>query len=389
MGEAGKNMITSKRTILVVDDSEINRGILKEIFSSDYLVIEAADGKEAMEKLLKGRDFIAVVLLDIVMPLMDGYQVLKKMNENGLLEKIPVLMITADTSTDAEKTSYQMGAMDVVSKPFDSYVVKQRVNRAVQIYDSRNNLENRVNEQTKALRQQFLTLQKQERMIHDTNRRIIDTICTIVEFRNLESGNHLKRIRGFVGILGQTTMKLYPEYGLTQQKLDVIMDASSLHDIGKIVISDAVLLKPARLSKEEFKIMKSHTTRGCEIVNMIGDMQDKEYYAYSYDIIRHHHERYDGKGYPDGLKGNQISIAAQLTSIADCYDALITERVYKAAYSCDKAYEMIQNGECGAFSPKMLNCFTADKGQMEELFNEIKAQEAESMDLDDEEDDDV
>lgn len=167
------------------------------------------------------------------------------------------------------------------------------------------------------------------------------------------------------------------------------MDASSLHDIGKIVISDAVLLKPARLSKEEFEIMKSHTTRGCEIVNMIGDMQDKEYYAYSYDIIRHHHERYDGKGYPDGLKGNQISIAAQLTSIADCYDALITERVYKAAYSCDKAYEMIQNGECGAFSPKMLNCFTAAKGQMEELFNEIKAQEAESMDLDDEEDDDV
>lgn len=152
MGEVGKNMITSKRTILVVDDSEINRGILKEIFYSDYLVIEAADGKEAMEKLLKGRDFIAAVLLDTVMPLMDGYQVLKKMNENGLLEKIPVLMITADTSTDAEKTSYQMGAMDVVSKPFDSYVVKQRVNRAVQIYDSRNNLENRVNEQTKALR---------------------------------------------------------------------------------------------------------------------------------------------------------------------------------------------------------------------------------------------
>ncbi|WP_026496726.1 HD domain-containing phosphohydrolase [Butyrivibrio sp. WCD3002] len=363
------------KSILIVDDAEINRGILSEIFKEEYDVLEAENGRKALEIIAAKKDKLAAILLDIVMPEMDGYRLLEKLSEYKIPAKIPVLMITADGSTDAERKCYEKGAADVIHKPFDSMVAKHRVMRSIELYESRRGLEQKVTDQTRVLKKQFMVLKKQEERLRETNARIIDTICTIVEFRNLESGYHLKRIKGFVQILANTAMRNYPEFGLTPHKIEVITNASAMHDIGKITVPDSILLKPGRLTADEFDIMKSHTTRGCEIVKMLADLQDKEYLEVSYDICRHHHEKYDGKGYPDGLKGEEISIAAQLTSLADVYDALVSDRVYKSAFTPSKAYEMIKNGESGIFSTKMLACFDIARPEMEAMVARTKAEE--------------
>ena len=364
------------RSILIVDDNEINRGILGEIFKDQYDILEAGNGIEAMKSIEENEDKLAAILLDIVMPEMDGYEVLEAMRKkDNLNDSIPVLMITADTSTDAERTSYQKGAADVIHKPFDPVIVDKRVSRTVELFDSKNNLEDQVDDQTRVLKKQFMYLKKQEERLKNSNERVIDTIATIVEFRSMESSYHLKRIKGFVRILALAAMNNYPELGLNPHLIDVITQASAMHDIGKISVPDSILLKPGRLTSEEFEVMKSHTTRGSEVIEMIKDVQDKEYYEVCLDICRHHHERYDGGGYPDGLKGDDNSIAAQLTAISDVYDALVSDRVYKAAYPVDKAYEMIKNGECGVFSPKILACFEFARPDMEKLFAQTKAAE--------------
>ena len=364
------------RSILIVDDNEINRGILGEIFKDKYKIIEAGDGREAMMMMEKHRKELAAILLDIVMPEMDGYEVLEEMSKReNLNESIPVLMITADTSTEAERTSYQKGAADVIHKPFDPVIVDRRVGRTIELYDHKNNLENQIDDQTRILKKQFIYLKKQEEKLRNSNERVIDTIATIVEFRSMESSYHLKRIKGFVRILALTAMNNFPELGLTPHLIDVMTQASAMHDIGKISVPDSILLKPGRLSNEEFDVMKSHTTRGSEVIEMLKDVQDKEYYEMCLDICRHHHERYDGRGYPDGLKGEENSIGAQLTALADVYDALVSDRVYKSAFPMDKAYEMIKNGECGVFSEKLMACFEFARPDMEKLVTQTKAAE--------------
>lgn len=364
------------RSILIVDDNEINRGILAEIFKEKFNILEAENGLEAMKIMVQKKDKLAAILLDIVMPQMDGYAVLEEMTKrDNLNETIPVLMITADTSTEAERTSYQKGAADVIHKPFDPIIVDKRVSRTIELYDSKNNLENKIDDQTRVLKKQFIYLKKQEEKLRYSNEKVIDTIATIVEFRSMESGYHLKRVKGFVRILALTVMNNYPEMGLTPHIIDVITQASAMHDIGKISVPDSILLKPGRLSNEEFEVMKSHTTRGSEIIEMLKDIQDKEYYDACLDICRHHHERYDGRGYPDGLKGEENSIGAQLTALADVYDALVSDRVYKSAFPMDKAYEMIKNGECGVFSEKLMACFEFARPDMEKLVVQTKAAE--------------
>ncbi len=364
------------RSILVVDDNEINRGILGEIFKDKYTILEAGDGLEAIKVMEKNEAELAAILLDIVMPEMDGYAVLEEMGKrDNLNDRIPVLMITADTSTEAERTSYQKGAADVIHKPFDPVIVDRRVSRTIELYDHKNNLENQVDDQTRILKKQFMYLKKQEERLRNSNEKVIDTIATIVEFRSMESSYHLKRIKGFVRILALAAMNNFPELGLNPHMIDVITQASAMHDIGKISVPDSILLKPGRLSNEEFDVMKSHTTRGSEVIEMIKDVQDKEYYEMCLDICRHHHERYDGRGYPDGLKGEENSIGAQLTALADVYDALVSDRVYKAAFPMDKAYEMIKNGECGVFSEKLMACFEFARPDMEKLVAQTKAAE--------------
>ncbi len=367
----------ANRSILVVDDNEINRGILGEIFKDKYEILEAENGLEAMKSLEKHENDLAAILLDIVMPEMDGYAVLEAMSQkDNLNDKIPVLMITADTSTEAERASYQKGAADVIHKPFDPIIVDRRVSRTIELYDHKNNLEEKIDDQTRVLKKQFAYLQKQEARLRNNNETVIDTIANIVEFRSMESGYHLKRVKGFVRILALVAMNNYPELGLNPHMIDVITQASAMHDIGKISVPDSILLKPGRLTSEEFEVMKSHTTRGCEIIELLKDVQDKQFYDMCHDICRHHHERYDGRGYPDGLKGKENSIGAQLTALADVYDALVSDRVYKSAYPLDKAYEMIKNGECGVFAPSLMACFEFARPDMEKLVKETRALEA-------------
>lgn len=359
-----------KPTILIVDDVDINREILCEMFR-ECNTLQAENGKEAIEIIASKQDEISVVLLDVVMPVMDGMAVLEEMKKRKWINSIPVLLITGEATTQIERKAYQMGVSDIIRKPFDAFIVKQRTKNVIELYYNKRHLEEMVELQTKVLRKQAEELQ-------NMNDRIIDTMSNVVEFRNLESGDHVKRVKTFTNIMAKHVAKAYPEYKLDDHAISVITSASALHDVGKIAISDAILLKPGRLTKDEFEIMKSHTTRGCEIIDMMADIQKGDYGKVSYDICRHHHERYDGRGYPDGLKGEDIPIAAQIVSVADVYDALVTERCYKDAYTTDEAYNMITRGECGVFSPKLMDCLAMARSEFEAVARENQKAAAET-----------
>lgn len=355
-------------TILIVDDVDINREILCEIFE-DYNTIQATNGREALDIIARNPEEISVVLLDVVMPVMNGVEALEEMKARGWMESIPVLLITGEATTQVERDAYRLGASDIIKKPFDSYIVKQRTRNVIELYYNKRHLEEMVELQTKVLR-------KQAEELRNMNDHIIDVMSNVVEFRNLESGDHVKRVKTFTNILARHVARAYPEYQLDENMINIITSAAALHDVGKIVISDGILLKPGRLTEEEFVVMKSHTTRGCDIIDMLGDIQQGEYRRVSYEICRHHHERYDGRGYPDHLKGEEIPIAAQIVSVADVYDALVHKRVYKAAFTPDVAYNMITNGECGTFSPKLMKCLALAKDEFEAIVLEGEKEEA-------------
>lgn len=352
---------------LIVDDLEINREMLAEILEDEYCIELAENGQQAIDILRAEEGEISVVLLDLVMPGMDGYQVLEEMNRYRWLEKIPVLVISAESALAVERRCFDMGVLDFIHKPFDRTLIRKRVENMVDLVAYKNRLEEKVEKQTDTLRKQNELLRAQAKKLQESNTKMIDILGAVVESRNLESGEHIKRVKGFTRILGEQLMQEYPEYGLTPSKLDIIVYAAALHDVGKITIPDSVLLKPGRLTKEEFEVMKTHTTRGCEILDNVEGVWDEEYGRACYEICRYHHERYDGRGYPDGLTGEEIPVAAQIVGIADVYDALVSERVYKGAFTEEEAYGMIQGGECGTFSPKILAGFA----HVREAFKEM------------------
>lgn len=332
-----------RNTLLIVDDMEINRVILRTLFEQEYNLLEAENGEQALMLLEQYKDSIAALLLDVVMPIKDGYEVMISMKKAGLMEKIPVIIITSETSIENEMRAFDLGASDIIMKPFEPHVVKRRVQNAVELNHHREHLEDLVEHQAAKLR--------------ESTDILMDALSSVIEHRSVESGQHVLRIRMFTKVLLENIMRSYPEYDLNERVIKVIASAAALHDIGKISIPDAILNKPGALTKEEFQVMKTHSERGCEILAKLDRMDDKEYLRYAYDICRYHHERWDGRGYPDGLKGDSIPICAQAVGIADAYDALTTDRVYKKAFSHERAYNMILNGECGAFSPKLLECF--------------------------------
>lgn len=348
-----------KKTILIVDDIEINREILAEIFKADYEIIKACNGVQAVE-IINSHPDISAVLLDLIMPELDGLGVLRELNKNGKIDRLPVFLITAENSRDMLLEGYHLGAVDVITKPFIAHFLVCRVNNVIELYEHRNELERKVAEQVERLNR--------------FNQSMIETLATLIEFRDCESGEHVRRICGLTGTIMTEVSNTYPEYYLPKVEIDKIVSASILHDVGKISTPDSILNKPGKLTKEEFEIMKQHTVQGCEILKSVYDIMDEETYNYSYDICRHHHERWDGRGYPDGLKGDDISIWAQVVSVADVYDALTSERVYKKAFSHDEAMRMIKNNECGVFNPKVLNAFATaierKRGQMEAEKNE-------------------
>lgn len=357
--------IDAKKAILVVDDAELNRALLGETFHDTYDIIEAENGKEALEKLEANGGNIVAILLDLVMPVMNGFEVLEELNRRHIQEDIPVFLITSESDHDYLRRGYELGVIDVIGKPFMPDFIRKRIGNVIELYKTRQKLKHVVDEQDLALQKQARQLESQAKQLQETNSSIIDTLSTVIEFRNCESGEHVKRIRSLTRLLLDHMVKQYPRYALQENELQLIADAAVMHDVGKIAIPDAILNKPARLTAEEFEIMKTHSLRGCEILESIPSIHESPLYKYAYDICRHHHERWDGRGYPDGLKGNEISIWAQVVSLADVYDALVSERVYKASFSHEQAVQMIINGECGAFNPDIMECF----GEIKELIH--------------------
>ncbi len=350
------------KKILIVDDEAINRELLRQIFQNEYDIVMAEEGTEAIRLINKYQNELAVILLDLMMPKVNGYQVLQVLNSSNVIKIIPVILITANTDTKIALSCYSLGVADVINKPFVAQIVRQRVLNVIQMYQDRERLKG-------MLEQSNQKLSEQERQLNEFYNNLLESISNLVEFRNVESGMHIKRVKGMTKILARAYQHLYPEEGITDEQMDLIVRASALHDIGKLAIPDAILLKPGKLNEDEWEVMKSHTTKGCEILTMLENVQDSDQYKVAYEIIRHHHERDDGRGYPDGLKGDEIPLSAQIVSIADVYDALTSERIYKKPYSKDRSYKMIIEGECGIFSEKIIKCFNYARKVLE-LFSE-------------------
>lgn len=342
-----------KDKILIVDDEEVNRIILKGIFEEQYEVLEAANGEEALSVLDENAGKLVVVFLDLMMPVLNGFGVLDYMKEKGYMDRIPVILITGDSTAESQEKGYDYGVSDIIHKPFAPRVVMRRTRNIIDLYASYNEMEKQLEKRTRSLRES-------EEKLRNSNEFLVNALSSVVEFRSLESGEHIRRVKFFTRIILKYLMKYFPEYQLTDEDAEMIIRASALHDLGKIAIPDAILLKPGKLTPDEFEIMKKHSLYGSELLERF-KQEDNQFYRYCYEICRHHHERYDGAGYPDHLKGEEIPISAQIVSLVDVYDALVSKRVYKEAYTNELAVQMIKNGECGQFSPKILECFDLAK----------------------------
>ena len=347
-----------KQQILIVDDSEINREILKEILKEDYRILEAANGEECLEQLERSGTGISLVLLDIVMPEMDGFEVLAAMNQNHWIEDIPVIMISSEDSDSYIRRAYEMGVSDYISRPFDMAIVRRRVINTLMLYAKQKRLVRLVAEQV---------YEKEK-----SNSTMINILSHIVEFRNGESGQHVLHIGTLTQRLLERLTQKTDKYALPPEKQELIVLASALHDIGKIAIDDKILNKPGRLTQEEFNIMKTHTVIGANMLDKLGIYRSEALVRTAYEICRWHHERWDGRGYPDGLSGDRIPISAQVVSMADVYDALVSKRVYKAAYAPDTAVQMILHGDCGTFNPLLLECLVEIQDVLKEDVTEAE-----------------
>jgi len=348
----------TKPQILVVDDAEPNRMILAEILGRDYRVLEAADGQECLDKMKEHAGDIALVLLDINMPKLDGFEVLKAMNGNHSIEDVPVIMISSEDSDEAIRKAYELGASDFVNRPFDARVVYRRASNTIKLYAKQRRLVQMVSDQIRA-REQNTTM-------------LVGVLSQIVEFRNGESGSHVRHIRIITEMLLERLLETTDRYRIGSEEQDDIPLASALHDIGKIAIDEKILNKPGRLTKDEFDVIKTHTTHGAEMLSKLENFEEESLLHTAYEIARWHHERWDGRGYPDGLKGDAIPICAQIVSLADVYDALTSERCYKKAFSHETSIQMILNGECGAFNPLLLKCLTDIQDELKtELQNDF------------------
>ncbi len=343
----------TKQDILIVDDSEMNRAILAEMLGRDYIIHEAKNGEEALQILRQYGTAISLVLLDIPMPVMDGFGVLQHMAAEYWIKDIPVIMISSDDSAEAVKKAYEMGVSDYISRPFDAQVVYRRVSNTITLYARQHRL--------------ITMLSEQVREKDKNNSMMVSILSQIVEFRNGESGSHVVHIKQLTKMLLEQLQRKDTAYTVTSSDLLLIPLAAALHDIGKIGINENILNKPGRLTREEFEIMKTHTVIGADMLESLTLYQEEPLVRIAHDICRWHHERFDGKGYPDGLKRDDIPLSAQVVSLADVYDALVSERVYKKAFSHEKAIQMILNGECGTFNPVLLECLLDIQRQLKQM----------------------
>ena len=336
-----RQMWIKKQKILIVDDAKFNRDILKEILGDAYNYLEAENGKQAIQMI--GENIgIDLMLLDINMPQMNGFEVLEIMKRSQCIAETPVIMISSEDAVDTMRKAYELGITDYITRPFDSVIVKKRVQNTLDLYMNQKHLINVVYDQV---------YEKEE-----NNNIMIQIMSNILGSRNSESREHILHIKTATEMMLRQLVKVTDAYPLTEADIALITTASSLHDIGKIRIPEEILNKPGRLTDEEFQIMKTHSELGAAIIKDMDFPQDHPLVHTAWEISRWHHERWDGKGYPDGLKGEEIPISAQVVSIVDVYDALTSERCYKKAFDHDTAIQMILDGQCGQFNPILLKC---------------------------------
>lgn len=344
---------SEKPLVLIVDDSEMNRVILNEMLRDEYCILEADNGRTALDMVDRYGDELSLVLLDIVMPGISGFEVLADLSRRTGIDNLPVIMISSEDSDDMVLRAYELGASDYINRPFDSRIVRRRVNNTIRLYAKQRRL-------TSLLSQQHNERVKNSRML-------IDIMAGVMELRNGESGRHVTNIEKLTELLLGCLVQRSGTIFLDNEERSTIALASALHDIGKMSIDDAILNKPGRLTPEEFEIMKTHTTIGADMLLELGSHHaGNALMEYAYQIARWHHERWDGKGYPDGLKGDDIPIAAQVVSVADVYDALTSVRVYKDAIPHEEAIQMILDGKCGTFNPPLLDCLLEVQDQIAE-----------------------
>lgn len=348
-----ENKKENRQKILIVDDSEMNRSILSDMLSEKFDIVEAADGVQAVSVLQKMHPEIILVMLDIVMPNMDGFDVLAVMNKYHWIDEVPVVMISAENTASYVERAYALGATDYISRPFDYLIVYRRVMNTIMLYAKQKRLMNLVADQ----------MYEKEK----SNSMMVSILSHIVEFRNGESGMHVLHIQSITEILLRHLARKTDKYHLSPEEISLMGMASALHDIGKILIPDHILNKPGKLSPEEFDIMKTHAAVGAEMLTEMPGHTREPLMKLAYEICRWHHERHDGSGYPDGLKGDEIPLSAQIVSIADVYDALTSERVYKPPFSHEEALRMILNGECGPFDPLLLECLSECADQIRDV----------------------
>ncbi len=337
--------MNKKYKILIVDDSRFNRLVMTSMLAKDYLLEEACDGKEAILILQERAEEFSLVLLDIVMPNMDGFEFLKAMKECGWLDFLPVIMISSEYTPENIETSYRLGASELIQRPYDERVVCHRIANTIALSSKHRELSNALVDEV--IRE------------NESSAAMVSILSHIVETRNGESGAHVQNIRHITGLLLNELMKKTNQYPLSKEEMLQIITASSLHDIGKMSVPEEILNKPGKLTDEEFQIIKGHAMAGANMVEPLLHQENASpLIRMTYEICRWHHERYDGRGYPDGLRGDEIPIAAQVVSVADVYDALTSERCYKPAHTPDQAMQMIREGQCGAFHPLLLDCLS-------------------------------
>ena len=363
--------VITKQKILIADDSEMNRELLAAILEEEYEIIQANDGVQAVDCLQRHAEEISLLLLDIVMPHMDGFEVLSYMNKEHWIDAIPVVIISSENSPIYIKRGYDLGATDFIGKPFDANMVLRRSANAILLGAKQRRM-------TSIVSNQIYEREKSSKLM-------INILSHIVEFRNGESGLHVLHIQTITEmLLRQLVQKENNRYALSKEQIRMITTASALHDIGKISIPDEILNKPGRLTAEEFAVIKGHSMAGANMLSELPlDQKEEPLVKTAYEICRWHHERYDGGGYPDGLKGEEIPVSAQVVALADVYDALTSERCYKDAYSHEKAIEMILAGQCGAFNPLMLECLLDISSSLKKKMGYKSKERYEQTDLSD------
>ena len=353
---------SEKPLVLIVDDSEMNRAILKEMLKDEYCILEADNGRTALDMVDRYGDELSLVLLDIVMPGISGFEVLADLSRRSGIDNLPFIMISSEDSDDMVLRAYELGASDYINRPFDSRVVRRLVSNTIRLYAKQRRL-------TSLLSQQYNERVKNSRML-------IDIMAGVMELRNGESGRHVTNIEKLTELLLGCLVQRSGTISLDNEERSTIALASALHDIGKIGIDEAILNKPGKLTAEEFAVIKTHSMLGAEMLQKTESFADQPLLQTAYEIARWHHERWDGRGYPDGLKGNEIPIEAQVVALADVYDALTSDRCYKKAYPHEQAAEMILNGECGAFNPMLLECFVEIKDDLKRELEEERRSKA-------------